>query len=203
MAGLAGSTDSRVSQMVAPTDEELIGAFQRGDASAFDALVGRYKDQLTNFAFRFLGDFDEADDVVQETFIRVYRKGETYRPVARFSTWIYTIASNLAKTHLRRMKRGSLFSLSRGREGGDERDYEIPDDGNSADRQAERSLEAAIIQKALDSIPAKYREAVVLSDIQDLTYEEICEITNLNIGTVKSRLNRGRGMLKRLLHSLR
>ena len=189
--------------MVAPTDEELIGAFQRGDASAFDALVGRYKDQLTNFAFRFLGDFDEADDVVQETFIRVYRKGETYRPVARFSTWIYTIASNLAKTHLRRMKRGSLFSLSRGREGGDERDYEIPDDGNSADRQAERSLEAAIIQKALDSIPAKYREVVVLSDIQDLTYEEICEITNLNIGTVKSRLNRGRGMLKRLLHSLR
>src|SRR6267143_1100728 len=93
--------DSRVAQRAAPTDEELIGAFQRGDARAFDALVGRYKDQLTNFAFRFLGDFDEADDVVQETFIRVYRKGGAYRPIARFSTWIYTIAANLAKTHLR------------------------------------------------------------------------------------------------------
>jgi len=195
--------DSRVAQRAAPTDEELIGAFQRGDARAFDALVGRYKDQLTNFAFRFLGDFDEADDVVQETFIRVYRKGGAYRPIARFSTWIYTIAANLAKTHLRRLKRRSLFSLNRGREGSDEGDYDIPDDRNPADRQAERSLEAAIIQKALDSIPAKYREVVVLSDIQDLSYEEICDITHLNIGTVKSRLNRGRGMLKRLLHSLR
>src|SRR5689334_21662305 len=87
------------------SDEELIALFQDGDESAFSILVGRYKDALVNFAFRFMGDYDEADDVAQETFVRVYRNKLAYRPVAKFSTWLYTIASNLSKTALRRRKR--------------------------------------------------------------------------------------------------
>src|SRR5689334_5252039 len=106
------------------TDEELIEAFQKGDSHAYDLLVGRYKDQLVNFAFRFLGEYDGADEVAQETLIRVYRKKNSYRPIAKFSTWIYTIATNLAKSELRRRKRHGIISLSGRRQGGEEREYE-------------------------------------------------------------------------------
>lgn len=184
------------------TDEELIDAFQRGDAQAFNILVGRYKDQLVNFAYRFVGDFDAADEVAQETLIRVYRKKHAYKPVARFSTWIYTIATNLAKSEIRRRRRHALFSLSRRQGSAGESDYEIPDERNPADAQAARSLEAEIIGKALESIPIKYREVVVLRYIQELSYEEICEITGMNMGTVKSRLNRARLRLQELLKDI-
>ena len=84
------------------SDEELIRRFQEGDLYAFDLIVRRYKDQLLNFAYRFLGNFEEAEDVVQETFLRLYRNKKAYRQIAKFSTWLYTITSNLAKTELRR-----------------------------------------------------------------------------------------------------
>ena len=184
------------------TDEQLIAAFQGGELQAFNLLVGRYKDQLVNFAFRFLGDYDAADEVAQETFIRVYRKKQSYKPVAKFSTWIYTITTNLAKSELRRRKRHFLFSLSRRRTEGDEgddRDFEIPDERNPTDAQASGVLQAEIIQEALDSLPAAYREVVVLRFVQEMSYEEICEITHMNMGTVKSRLNRARQRLQDLL----
>lgn len=184
------------------SDEELIAAFQHGNQPAFDTLVGRYKDQLMNFVFRFVGDFDEADDIVQETFVRLFQKKHSYKPVAKFSTWIYTIATNLAKTQLRRRKQRALFSLSRTGEGQDERDHELPDVRYRADQRAESTLQHEVIQKALDSISPKYSEVVILCDVQELTYEEICAITGLNIGTVKSRLNRGRAQLQELLKEL-
>src|ERR1051326_2210639 len=106
------------------TDEELIGAFQNGDQRAYDLLVGRYKDQLVNFAFRFLGEYDGADQVAQGTLIRGYRKKHSYKPIAKFSTWIYTIAANLAKSELRRRTRHGLFSLSGRRRGGGGREVE-------------------------------------------------------------------------------
>ena len=184
------------------SDEELIRAFQNGQSQAFNILVSRYKNQLLNYVFRYVGDYDEADDVVQETFIRLYRKKDLYKPVAKFSTWIYTIATNLAKTQLRRRKRLGFFSLTRHGEGGEDKSYEIADTRYSADSQAASTLQNEIIQNALNSISAKYREIVVLCDIQERTYEEICEITGLNIGTVKSRLNRGRSKLQELLKDL-
>ena len=103
--------------MTERSDEELMALFQEGDAGAFTILVRRYKDDLTNFAFRFVGDRAEAEDLVQETFVRVFRKKGLYTGVAKFSTWLYTIASNLAKSRLRRM---ALWRLRahRGRGGG-------------------------------------------------------------------------------------
>lgn len=184
------------------SDEELIAAFQGGTIEAFNQIVARYKDQLVNFVFRYLGDYDEADDVAQEVFIRVYRNKNSYKPIAKFSTWIYTIAANLAKTQLRRRKRHALFSLDRRKEGVNDQEYAIADTRYPADGQAESSLKQAIIQKALSSVSPKYREIVILSDIQELSYEEICQITGLNIGTVKSRLNRGRSKLQVLLNDL-
>ncbi|HEY6191136.1 MAG TPA: sigma-70 family RNA polymerase sigma factor [Bacteroidota bacterium] len=181
------------------TDEELIGAFQNGDQRAYDLLVGRYKDQLVNFAFRFLGEYDGADEVAQETLIRVYRKKHSYKPIAKFSTWIYTIAANLAKSELRRRTRHGLFSLSGRRRGGGEREFEPADHRNPTDGQAERSLQSGLIQDALDSLPPKYREVVVLRYVQEMSYEEICEISHTSMGTVKSRLNRARLRLQELL----
>ena len=183
------------------SDEELIAVFQRGEIQAFNTLVGRYKNQLVNFVFRYLGDYDEADDVVQEVFVRVYRNKDSYQPLAKFSTWIYTIAVNLSKTQLRRRKRHAIFSLSR-KKSNDEQDFEIHDNRYTPDIEAEHSLQQKMIQDALNSIPEKFREVVVLFDIQERTYYEICEITGQRMGTVKSRLSRGRERLRVLLKDL-
>lgn len=184
------------------TDEQLIAEFQQGNTDAFTMLVGRYKDQLVNFLYRYLGDYDEADDVAQETLLRLYYKKDHYKPVAKFPTWLYTIATNLAKTQLRRRKRFAIFSFKHDADDNDHRN-DIPDIRYPADAEADRSLKEAMIQKALNSISPKYREVVILCDIQELTYEEICAITGLNIGTVKSRLNRGRSQLQVLLKDLK
>jgi RNA polymerase sigma-70 factor (ECF subfamily) len=181
------------------SDEELIALFQAGNESAFRTIVSRFKNPLMNYAFRFVGNMDDAQDIVQETFIRLYRNRHAYRPVAKFSTWLYTVSGNLARTHLRRKKLGTIFSIfhRRGEEG--EREHEIPDNRYSADRELEQSDTAEIVHQALSLLDSKHREIIILSDIQELSYEEICEITGLKMGTVKSRLNRARAQLKILL----
>jgi RNA polymerase sigma-70 factor (ECF subfamily) len=184
------------------TDEELIAAFQQGDRDAYTLLVGRFKHPLVNFVYRFVGDYDQADDVVQETFIRLYQKADAYKPVAKFSTWLYTIAANLARTALRSRSRHGTFSLYRKRGEEGEREVEIRDDRYPADAMAEGTLRQEIIQRALNELPEQYREAVILYDIQELSYEEICAITGMNMGTLKSRLNRGRTRLQELLKDL-
>ena len=182
------------------TDEELIAAFQDGDEEAFNELVRRYKDPLVNFAFRFLGNYSEADDIAQESFIRVYKHRDAYSPVAKFSTWIYTIAGNLAKTELRRRHRHEFFSITSRRNDDEEHTYELPDLSHLPDVDADRAIVSDFVQRALDKLSLKYREVVILCDIQDLSYEEVCTITGLNIGTVKSRLNRARAKLQQLLN---
>ncbi len=180
------------------TDEELIVGFQKGNAAAFDILVARYKDPLTNYVFRFLGDWDDCSDVVQETFVRVYQNRTSYRPIARFSTWIYTIATNVAKSRLRKRGFMQVFSFVSKRDE-DIGTLEIPDESSRADLRLESSMEEQRIQKALDALPTKYRQVVVLRDIQELSYDEIVAITGLTLGTVKSRINRGRLKLQEML----
>ena len=92
------------------TDEELILAFQNGDRDAFNHIVNRYKDKLTNFLYRFTYDIDAAQDLAQDTLLKVYINKDSYKQIAKFSTWIYTIASNLAKTELRKIKRRKTFN---------------------------------------------------------------------------------------------
>jgi len=174
--------------------------FQQGDGAAYGLLVRRYKDDLTNFAQRFLGDRDDAEDVVQETFVRVWRKRDSYAPPSRFSTWVYTIASNLAKTRLRRLSLWRFVRLGSPRGEGPE--YDLPDGDAGPDSAAESTLREERIQEALKSLPVKYREVIVLRDIQQLSYEEIVAITGSAMGTVKSRINRARAVLRDRLRDL-
>ena len=182
------------------TDEELIARFQQGDAYSFDEIVRRYQDRLLNFVYRFLGRYDEAEDIVQDTFLKVYRNKEAYQNIARFSTWIYTIAGNLAKTELRKRKRRKLFSL--GHLGVEDRDYEIPSTAQSPEALADSALQEEAIQRAIQSLPEKFRTVIILRDIQELSYEEISKIVGIPLGTVKSRVNRARLKLQELLKSL-
>lgn len=173
-----------------PTDEELIAKFQNGDNYAFDLLVKRYKDPLFNFIYRFLGEAQEAEDIVQETFLRLFKNKHYYKEIARFSTWIYTIAGNLAKTELRKRKRRKLFSINQFMS--TEKDYDIPDESTNPEREADSQITDAIIQEAIDKLSPKFKQVILLRDIQGFSYEEIADIVRIPLGTVKSRVNRAR-----------
>jgi RNA polymerase sigma-70 factor, ECF subfamily len=121
------------------SDEDLIERFQNNDLNAFDVIVRRYKNQLLNFIFRFLGNSEEAEDLVQETFLRVYRNKNAYQKIAKFSTWIYTIAGNLAKTELRKRKRRKFFSISD--LGYEDKDYDISDEAFNPEKTVDGTLE--------------------------------------------------------------
>jgi len=183
-----------------PSDETLIKKFQDGDVYAFEELVHRYKDPLINFVYNYLGNRIDAEDVVQETFLRVFRNKHLYQNIAKFSTWIYTIASNLAKTELRRRKRRRFFSISQ--MGFDDKDYDLPDPLLTPDHQVDSEMKEKDIREEIQALPSKFREVVILRDIQELSYEEISNVLHIPIGTVKSRVNRGRLRLQKKLQHL-
>ncbi len=106
------------------SDKEILLGFVNGDIEAFDIIVDRYKNRLINFVFRFVKDYDVSEDIVQETFLRVFRKRRDYKAIANFSTWIFTIAGNLAKSELRRRKRWRFLSLDVGND--DVKNFELP-----------------------------------------------------------------------------
>jgi RNA polymerase sigma-70 factor (ECF subfamily) len=182
------------------TDEELISRFQNGDVYAFEQIVHRYKDPLVNFIYNYLGNRIDAEDVTQETFLRVFKNKHLYRNIAKFSTWIYTIASNLAKTELRRRRRRRVLSLSQ--MGYEDKDYDIPDYFATPDRIVGSEMKEDMIRQEINALPVKFREVIVLRDIQEFSYEEISDILHIPIGTVKSRVNRGRLRLQKKLQPL-
>ena len=183
-------------------DEELILEFQKNNTiRAYEILVDRYTNRLINYVFRFLGEYEACVDVVQETMIKVYRYKDSYNSIAKFSTWIYTIAGNLARTEYQKRKRRKLFSINAAGDNKNE-NFEIPDEQYRPDIITDSGIKDEIIQKALLKVSDAYREVVILRDIQGLSYEEIAEITNTNVGTVKSRINRGRGQLQKFLKGI-
>ncbi len=180
------------------TDEELIVAFQEGDREAFNQLVHRYKDKLTNFIYRFTYDIDSAQDLAQDTLVKVYIKKNSYKNIAKFSTWIYTIASNLAKTELRKLKRRQTYSISS--LSSDDREFVIRQPYETSFEDIEdTSVSGKILQESLIKLDSEFRNIIILRDIQELSYDEISRILTIPLGTVKSRINRGRFKLKDIL----
>jgi RNA polymerase sigma-70 factor (ECF subfamily) len=179
------------------SDEVIIARFQAEELAAFDEIVRRYQGQLINFVGRLLGDRITAEDIVQETFLRVYRNKHRYKEIAKFSTWIYTIAGNLGRTELRRRKIRNIFSISQ--RGETEIDYEIPDTTLDVEKQVEGKIRQKQIMKEICNLPVYFREVIILRDTQDLSYEEISQILKVPLGTVKSRVNRGRNQIQKRL----
>ncbi len=183
-------------------DHSLLAATLTGDETAFKELVRRYQNQITNYVYRMLDDYDRAVDLAQETFVRVYTSAERYQATYSFSTYIYRIAHNLAISELRQRKRRRLVPLPTFFSDKDSEEIEVEiedqkqvmaDDAMIADERKQA------VTRAIASLPEKYRAALVLCDIEEKSYEEISEVLDLPVGTVKSRINRARNLLKEKL----
>jgi len=183
------STESlKVKDKFKLSDEKLILRFQEGDINAYNELVKRYKDRLLNFVFRYFNNREQAEDVVQDTLIKLYTHASYYKKIAKFSTWIFTIAKNNALTELRKNKRKQTDSLWTE----DGKVIDINSKEQSLDVKVQNEIAIDQLNKFLDEIPENFRIAVVLRDFQELSYDEISKILEIPIGTIKSRINRGR-----------
>lgn len=181
-------------------ERALIQRCKSGDIGAFDELVTRYEKRVFNFAFRIAGNYDDASDVVQEAFIRVYSSIGTFREDATFSTWIYRIVTNVYLDERKKSKSHRQTSLDDFIEL-DENSVtrQIVDDKPSPEQIVESKERDQAVQTAIDSLPEYQRIIVTLYHMQHRSYEEIAEILGLPIGTVKSRLNRARLALLEVL----
>jgi RNA polymerase sigma-70 factor (ECF subfamily) len=186
----------------AQSDADLVSTYLRGDERAFEVLVERYQGRLLNFIYRTVGDRERAEDLVQEVFVRVYRHLGRFDRSKKFSTWIYTIASNLAKNELRNRSRNPLVffqSLAKGLAGDDERPIEFEDSRLRPDDLYHKRHLREVVEESVARLPAHHRQVFVLRELEGKSYEEIAEITHCNLGTVKSRLNRARSAFAALV----
>jgi RNA polymerase sigma-70 factor (ECF subfamily) len=183
------------------TDREVLQKAAQ-DQGYLSILVKRYRIPLYNFVYRFVGDRETAEDVVQETFLRCMRHSHQFPAIEQVSTWLYTIAGNLAKTELRRRKRWSWIPIGPSEE--DERTtfYEPVDKERLPGEQTDTHQVKDAVVDAIHQLPDEFREAVLLRDLNGLSYEEIAKIICCPVGTVKSRVNRGRLRLQKTLRSL-
>ena len=183
------------------TDEQLIARFQSGDERAYIELVNRFRDRLINFVYPFLGDLEQAEDVVQDTMLKLYEKKHYYREIAKFSTWIYTIARNLANTELRKKKRRKTTYISRMTR--EERQYDIPAVQPDLNQNIQNEFIRERINEAIKELPEHFKTVIILRDIQELSYDDISNIVGVPLGTVKSRINRARLQLQAELQDLK
>ncbi|MFO7942461.1 MAG: sigma-70 family RNA polymerase sigma factor [Bacillota bacterium] len=183
-------------------EERLVDLARSGDVSAFESLVEEYDGRIYNMAFRMLGNPEDARDVTQETFLKAYSSLSRFRGDSSFSTWVYRIAKNACLDFLRRRSRGTVFSLDQPldtEEG--ELERQVPGDLPDPEEVALDSEVRRAVSEAIANLPPHHRSIIVLRDIEDLSYEEIAEVLEVELGTVKSRLYRARTSLSRVLGS--
>ena len=173
-------------------ETHLVLRCQRGDPAAFAKLVEAYKKPIYNLAYRMLNDREEANDITQDTFLRVYRHIERYKPEHKFSTWIYAIASRLCIDRLRKVK-GNIQEL----------DFNLPDNWPLPEEQVIQNQMRQDIDSAINRLPEKYRLVIVLRHLNELSYEEIATALEIPVNTVKTHLFRGREILKQTLTKMK
>jgi RNA polymerase sigma-70 factor (ECF subfamily) len=188
------SASPNILSLSATNDRDLVASAITGIEGGFEELVRRYQRPISAYVYRMVGDYETALDLTQEIFIKIYSSLSRYRPEFKFSTWIYKIAHNAAIDHLRRSS-GRERSLMGGVDG-DQYDLPIESDGLTPEQQTEREERRVEIESVVRSLPTTYRELIVLRHSQDLTYEEIVEVTGLPLGTVKNRLFRARDLMR-------
>ena len=186
------------------TDSQVVQGFLDGNARAFSELVDRYDKRLLNFVYRTVGDRERGQDLVQETFVRVYRHLHRFDQTKKFSTWIYTIAGNLAKNELRNRSRNPLvlFQTIRKNWEADHRPLEWEDTKLRPDDLYRKRHLKELVENTVAQLPEHHRLVFVLRELEGKTYEEIADITGCNLGTVKSRLNRARNNFARMIAPL-
>jgi RNA polymerase sigma-70 factor (ECF subfamily) len=178
-----------------------VAAYLGGRAQAFQELVERYQQRLLNFVYRTIGDRERAEDLVQEVFIRVHRHLHRFDQSKKFSTWIYTIASNLAKNELRNRSRNPLvlFQAMKKTWEADHRPLQFEDPHHRPDDLYRQRHLRELVEWAITQLPEHHREVFVLRELEGRAYEDIAEIANCNLGTVKSRLNRARNRFAQVI----
>jgi RNA polymerase sigma-70 factor, ECF subfamily len=195
--------DASASPILSLSDEDLMDRVAVDDQRAFPELVRRFQGRITNLVSRVLNDRECADDLAQEVFVRVFVHRRNYRHGSKFSTWIFTIAANLAKNEIRRrVRRRNWFSLDALEETLKDRVIQLADSTESRETTLEREQLQGAVGRAIATVPEKYRLALVLRDIEGLPYEDIAQVLGIPGGTVRSRINRARSMLKHKLKPL-
>ena len=190
------STPTAVANWNALADSELVLSALAGRESGFAELVRRYQRPIAAYVYRMVGDYDAALDLTQEVFIKVYGSLSRYRSEFKFSTWIYKIAHNAAIDHLRR---GAARETAIGASEDDRPTIAIDSRRLTPEQESERNERCSEIEMVVRMLPAAYRELIVLRHSNDLSYDEIAEVTGLPLGTVKNRLFRAREALRDLL----
>lgn len=182
-------------------DSGVVAAFLGGEERAFQELVERYQVRLLNFVYRTIGDRERSEDLVQEVFIRVYRHLHRFDRSKKFSTWAYTIASNLAKNELRNRSRNPLvlFQTIKKNWQDEDRPLQFEDSSMRPDDMYRKRHLRALVEEAVAQLPDHHRQVFVLRELEGKSYEEIAEITSCNLGTVKSRLNRARNSFAEII----
>jgi RNA polymerase sigma-70 factor (ECF subfamily) len=206
MDGQMKMGDEKRTRQASEEDSRIVRAFQSGDRSAFDRIVFRHKNRVFNLCHWFFGDYQEANDSAQLTFIKAFRSLNHFRFESALSTWLYRIALNTCKNRIKstgyKQKMRSVSLDNPGQNGGEGRSLDFEDDAPSPLTRLEEMERRKIIREAIDSLQLEHREVVTLRDIQGLSYEEVAAITGVQLGTVKSRLSRARQELKERLRSV-
>lgn len=182
-------------------DSGVVAAYLGGRAEAFQELVQRYQKRLLNFVYRTIGDRERAEDLVQEVFIRVHRHLHRFDQTKKFSTWIYTIASNLGKNELRNRSRNPLvlFQAMKKSWEADHRPLQFEDPHHRPDDLYRKRHLRELVEWAITQLPEHHRDVFVLRELEGKSYEDIAQITDCNLGTVKSRLNRARNRFAQVI----
>lgn len=178
-------------------DLEFVRHSQRGDETAFGELVRRHQQPVFRFCVRILKNAEDAEDIAQETFVQAYRNIKKFRPKAKFSTWLFTIARNLSLNLIRDEKRGRRIMVS---VDDDNAGVNLVDDAaRRPDRLATGGETSELVRTAIDKLLPDHKTIIVLRDLEGFSYDEIAEVMNCRAGTVKSRLSRARQHLKEIL----
>lgn len=183
-------------------DEDLVRRSVQGDRGAFDTLVEKYYKKIYSLCYRFVGDAEEASDLAQEIFTAAYQNLKKFRGDAKFSTWLFQIATNRGKNKFKYLKRRGYFAARGHGESEDDRDSAqrvIPDNSTNPETLLASHQMQKIVQDAINELDPDHKEIVILRDIEGFSYEEIANILNLPEGTTKSRLHRARMVVKEKL----
>ncbi len=200
---MAPDRDPQLPAVVSLSDEDLMARVAEDDERAFRELVHRFQGRIGGLIRRVLNDSESVDDLTQEVFVRVFLHRRNYRRGSKFSTWAFTIAANLAKNEIRRrVRRRNWFSLEALTEVHHDSVPQLADRTESREQTLEREQLQGEVGKAITTLPETFRLALVLRDIEGLSYEEIAEVLGVPGGTVRSRINRARSMLEHRLQPL-